>query len=137
MEDYFKYSKEELLEMFNEIDQPLKSANQIAVRLCEILSCDNCPVVIYQCDNRTIYEKACLHASCQSELHNWIIKEFNGKDIPKPVIRFDNYNHEWWAGRCPSCNKIINYDYSVGRGEEGNRKCYCSKCGQLCDFEDV
>ena len=19
----------------------------------------------------------------------------------------------------------------------GNRKCYCSKCGQLCDFEDV
>ncbi len=58
------------------------------------------------------------------------------KNIPKPVIRFDNYNHEWWVGRCPNCNKTITYDYSVGKGEVGNRKCYCSKCGQLCDFED-
>lgn len=61
----------------------------------------------------------------------------NSKDTAKPVIRFDNYNHEWWAGRCPNCNKIISFDYSVSRGEEGSRKCYCSKCGQLCDFEDI
>lgn len=60
----------------------------------------------------------------------------NQKETQKSVIRFDNYNHEWWAGRCPRCNKIITYDYSNGRGEEGNRKCYCSNCGQLCDFED-
>lgn len=59
------------------------------------------------------------------------------RNIPKPVIRFDNYNHEWSAGRCPNCNKIISFDFSVGKGEEGNRKCYCSKCGQLCDFEDM
>ena len=57
------------------------------------------------------------------------------KAIPKPVIRFDNYNHEWWAGRCPNCNKIISFDFGLGDNPE-NRKCYCSKCGQRCDFED-
>lgn len=63
-------------------------------------------------------------------------KELSGKAIPKPVIRFDNYNHEWSAGRCPNCNKIISFDFGLN-SNPGNRKCYCSKCGQLCDFEDV
>ena len=41
MEDYSKYTKEELQMMWEEIDQPLTSVNQIAVRLCECLSCEN------------------------------------------------------------------------------------------------
>ena len=43
MEDYSKYTKEELQMMWEEIDQPLTSVNQIAVRLRECLSCENCP----------------------------------------------------------------------------------------------
>ena len=58
------------------------------------------------------------------------------RDRAKSVIRFDNYNHEWWAGRCPNCNRIIGFDYGCD-SNPGNRKCYCSKCGQLCDFEDM
>lgn len=64
-------------------------------------------------------------------------REVNDRDIAKPVIRFERYNHEWWAGICPNCSKIIGFDFSVSKGEEGKRKSYCSKCGQLCDFEDM
>lgn len=63
-------------------------------------------------------------------------REVNNKTVPKPVIRFDNCNHERSAGRCPNCNKIISFDFGLG-DHPGNRKCYCSKCGQLCDFEDI
>lgn len=63
------------------------------------------------------------------------LKGIDTRNIPKPVIRFKNYNHEWSAGRCPNCNKIISFDYGLD-SSPGNRKCYCSKCGQLCDFED-
>lgn len=57
------------------------------------------------------------------------------KDIAIPVKRFDNYNHEWWTGLCPRCGNIIRFDFDFDP-VEGNRKCYCSKCGQSCDFED-
>ena len=63
-------------------------------------------------------------------------REIDTRNIPKPVIRYDNYNHEWWVGRCPNCNKIIGFDFGLGDNPE-NRKCYCSKCGQLCDFKDI
>lgn len=61
-------------------------------------------------------------------------KELLRRDTPTPVIRFKNYNHEWWAGRCPNCNEIIGFDYRLGNIE--NKTCYCAKCGQLCDFTD-
>lgn len=57
------------------------------------------------------------------------------KEVAISVKRFKNYNHEWWAGRCPRCDEIIRFDFNLD-SNEGNRKCYCSKCGQLCDFED-
>ena len=61
-------------------------------------------------------------------------KEINRRDVAIPVKRFKNYNHEWWAGRCPNCNEIIGFDYRLGNNE--NKTCYCAKCGQLCDFND-
>lgn len=63
-------------------------------------------------------------------------KEVGVKDIAMPVKRFKDYNHEWWAGRCPRCNEIVTFNFSID-SSVGNRKCYCFKCGQLCDFEDV
>lgn len=81
MEDYSKYTKEELQDMWEYIDRPLASVNQIAVRLCECLSCENCPVVIYKCDYRTEYERTCLFATCQEQLHNWIVENItNGRE---------------------------------------------------------
>lgn len=78
MEDYSKYTKEELQMMWEEIDQPLTSANQIAVRLCECLSCENCPVVIYNCDTRTEQDYN-GQAPCQYELHKWILENINNE----------------------------------------------------------
>lgn len=62
-------------------------------------------------------------------------KEMREKDRTMPVKRFDNYNHEWWTGLCPRCNNIIKFDFELDSVED-NRRCYCPKCGQLCDFED-
>ena len=63
-------------------------------------------------------------------------KEVGVKDIAMPVKRWEYYNHEWWAGHCPRCDESIAFNYNLD-SSEGNRKCYCYKCGQLCDFEDV
>lgn len=58
-----------------ELDRPVETIGDAAVRLCEMLSCENCPVVIHNCDNRTDYEKKVDQASCCMELKKWIISE--------------------------------------------------------------
>lgn len=96
-------------------------------------------VGVLDCSNKTEEEIAEI---------NRIVDEFNSigctsfrltseelKEVAISVKRFKNYNHEWWAGRCPRCNEIISFDFNLD-SNEGNRKCHCSKCGQLCDFED-
>lgn len=75
MEDYSNYNKGELRETLEEIGRPLRMVGEVAVRLCEILSCENCPVVIYKCDMRTETEKKILQYPCAGELHNWIISQ--------------------------------------------------------------
>lgn len=62
-------------------------------------------------------------------------KEVSAKDTPMPVERFKKYNHEWWVGYCPRCDSMVRFDFDID-SKEGNRKCHCVKCGQLCDFED-
>ena len=76
MEKYNDYSKEDLVEMFEELDRPLRSHGEIAVRLCELLSCKHCPVVIHNYDKRTEEDKCLGHAPCAGELHKWITSEF-------------------------------------------------------------
>lgn len=58
-----------------ELDRPIINIGDVAVRLCEILSCENCPVVIHKCDNRTEYEKKMEQIPCCTELKKWIISE--------------------------------------------------------------
>lgn len=87
MEYYSKYTKEELQMMWEEIDQPLTSANQIAVRLCECLSGENCPVVIYKCDHRTEHERTCLFEPCFRELHKWILENINNGNSHENIRR--------------------------------------------------
>jgi hypothetical protein len=80
-------------------------------------------------------------------LHKFTKEEFNAINTiiemnnPKPVIRFNNYNHEWWAGKCPNCGKIITFDYScIDRDNpiwNTEKLQYCTSCGQLCDFTDI
>jgi hypothetical protein len=76
MEDYSKYTKEELIEVITYLDKPIKSLSDVAVRICESLSCDNCPVNIFDCDRRTNYEKTMLHTPCCTQLYNWMLNEF-------------------------------------------------------------
>lgn len=59
-------------EKLDDLDRPIRNIGDIAVRLCEMLSCENCPVTIYDCDNRTEYEKCCLHITCCEQLMRWI-----------------------------------------------------------------
>ena len=61
----------------------------------------------------------------------WFSEKTDTRDIPTPIKRIDKY---WWHGYCPRCNEYIYYDFDNGY-EVGNRKHYCLKCGQLCDFE--
>lgn len=67
------------------------------------------------------------------------LADYEDKDTPMPVKRFDNYydyaKHTWWVGCCPRCGKLIEYNFQDDNRD--NRKQYCFRCGQLCDFEDV
>ena len=62
-------------EKLEDLNRPIYNIGDIAVILCEMLSCENCPVTIYKCDNRTEYEKQCLHVTCCEQLMNWIENE--------------------------------------------------------------
>lgn len=72
-------SLEEQLEDYraieDELDRKRETLDSIAVMVCETLSCDNCPVVIHNCDTRTPHEKKVGHAPCCGELHKWIINQ--------------------------------------------------------------
>lgn len=57
------------------LDRPLESLYDIAVRLCETLSCENCSVTIHKCDKRITIEKEVLHQPCYTQLHNWIVEQ--------------------------------------------------------------
>ncbi len=72
-EDYSKYSKEELLDIMEYLDTEITNLDQIVVKICEVLSCDNCPVVLLNEDKRTKNEME--YVLCCSQLYNWIIKE--------------------------------------------------------------
>lgn len=72
MEDYTKYSKEELVEMFKEIDKPIEEPCQVAIKLCEMWSCENCPCITHNADKRTKEEHE-MHYTCQEQLWNWIV----------------------------------------------------------------
>lgn len=62
-------------ERLDELNRPVENIGDIAVRLCELLSCENCPVTIHNCDERTDYERQMQHAPCCNELMKWIIRE--------------------------------------------------------------
>lgn len=66
-------------------------------------------------------------------------KEKDSRNIAYPVKRFEKpmaiREDAWWCGYCPNCGIMINYNYADE--DRDNRKQYCWKCGQLCDFEDV
>ena len=55
-----------------DLDSRIETIEDIAVKLCEILSCKNCPVVIYNYEKRTEHEKCCLHVHCCENLVKWI-----------------------------------------------------------------
>ena len=75
MEDYSRYAKDELVELISCLDSPVRTFRDIAVKLCETISCENCPVELYDCDRRGHYEKVVLHEPCCTQLEKWILNE--------------------------------------------------------------
>ena len=61
--------------MKDELDRPIKNLGEAAVVLCMALGCENCPVVLFDYDKRTEYEKCNLHEPCVSNLFKWITEE--------------------------------------------------------------
>lgn len=63
------------MEQDNDLDRPINNLGDIAVLICETISCDNCPVVRFKCDSRTDNKKELDHEPCCSQLKNWIIRQ--------------------------------------------------------------
>ena len=61
----------------------------------------------------------------------WFSEKTDTRDVPTLIMSIFFF---WWHGYCRRCNEYIYYDFDNGY-EVGNRKHYCLKCGQLCDFE--
>lgn len=76
-----KIEELELLEMIkDEFDRPIKDIYTAAVLLCMATSfgsnnCSNCPVILFDYDKRTEYEKCCLHEPCQTNLYKWLLEQ--------------------------------------------------------------
>lgn len=74
-----KYGQDKLIEsgivlLENELE--IKTLGDLAVQICCLTECKNCPVHIYKSDKRTEYERDCLYL-CVTNLFRWIIEESN------------------------------------------------------------
>ena len=68
---------EQLKMLIDELNFPVDSLGKATTLLCLATSlgsggCKNCPVVLFNYDTRTEYEKCSLHEPCQRNLYNWI-----------------------------------------------------------------
>lgn len=68
-----------------EVDRPARTIEDIAIKLCLVSRCEDCPVSIFGADTRTEYEKTKLHAPCQDELAKWIRQEAKKEPEHKPL----------------------------------------------------
>ena len=71
---------EQLKMLIDELNFPVKSLGSATILMCLATSlgsdgCKNCPVVLFDYDKRTEYEKCCLHEPCQTNLYKWIIEQ--------------------------------------------------------------
>lgn len=72
LEEEIKCLQEELGECEEFEDRPIKTIECIAIRLCETINCNECPVTIYNYEKRTSFEKECQHIPCCYNLEKWI-----------------------------------------------------------------
>lgn len=56
-------------------NRPIQLIIDIAIRLCESIKCEECPVVLYNYEKRTEFEKQNLHIPCCYNLEKWIEDE--------------------------------------------------------------
>lgn len=63
----------------SELDVEITTIESLATIFCTMIECKNCPVVIYDYDKRTKYEKEMLHTPCCTNLYSWIIE--NALDV--------------------------------------------------------
>ena len=50
----------------------IDTIEKIAIRLCEEIECEECPVHKFSCEKRTDSEKCLEHKPCSSNLEHWI-----------------------------------------------------------------
>lgn len=59
----------------------IRSLADLSVILCEMMECENCPIVLEDCDYRTEDEKKNLHTPCCTNLYKWIIEKSTDTNI--------------------------------------------------------
>lgn len=56
-EQYKDFSRDDLIDYLNILDHPIKDMPDVARTLCELLTCEHCPITIYDYDLRNEEEK--------------------------------------------------------------------------------
>lgn len=51
----------------------IETISCVAIRLCEVISCEECPVVLNNYDKQTPFQKELQHIPCCDNLMQWII----------------------------------------------------------------
>lgn len=107
-QDYNKYSKEELIMLLKEIDRPIEEPCQVAVLLCEMWSCENCPCITHKADKRTKEEHDHGY-TCQGQLWNWI----SGKENTVYRVKLKVRDATLDSKHVQSC--LAHYEINIAR----------------------
>ena len=81
-----KYGQDKLIKagiVLLENEREIKTLPKLALQICCLIDCKNCPVHIHKYEKRTQEEKEELHDPCVSNLYKWIIEE--AKKVEKQI----------------------------------------------------
>lgn len=70
-------------------NRAVETISSIAIRLCETISCEECPVTIYEYEKRTPFQKELQHTPCCYNLETWIRSTAKKEEFPIKVIFLD------------------------------------------------
>lgn len=71
---YAQIAKEKR-ELEEELNQPIRTLDELTGYLCCIMECKNCPVCIHDYEKRTKEEKENSHEPCVTNLCKWIVEQ--------------------------------------------------------------
>ena len=71
--DYAVLAKEKRI-FCEQLDRRIESLYDIAIQICTVTECKNCPVHYEPFETRTEFEKESQHEPCCTNLYRWILE---------------------------------------------------------------